>query len=406
MLQRKHVALMVWAAATSMLVVGQFYVAIPFIGALADFFTISSTRAALVVSAFGFAYAPGMIVWGTASDKWGRVNVLVAGLTAAALFTALSAVTTNFTWLLATRALQGFAASSFSPTTVSLLAEKLPPQSRALGMSVIGFAFLLSAPVVQYVAVASGAPLFTVLAVSAPLLLLSAATVRLIVGPSTKASTTSAGGESRLACLVRDRLILAAWAAATTVLFGFAAFQAALQIVPAAAGSEALAPEHIRLLGMPALLVAFLAPRVTLRHGPVTTTMVGFVVAAGAFIVAQMPFPGALIAASVVVHAGTAMAVPSLMGVVASQADTANRGLALGIYTCILFLGASAAPLAMHMLAPSRTAMFSLPASTLAAAALLLAAARRSAARRAAAHRNPYGGSPDESMPSRRTPTS
>lgn len=100
------------------------------------------------------------------------------------------------------------------------------------------------------------------------------------------------------------------------------------------------------------------------------------------------------------------MAVPSLMGVVASQADTANRGLALGIYTCILFLGASAAPLAMHMLAPSRTAMFSLPASTLAAAALLLAAARRSAARRAAAHRNPYGGSPDESMPSRRTPTS
>lgn len=381
MLQPRHAALLLWSAASSMFVIGQFYAAIPYIDAVAEHFHISGTRAALVVSSFGFAYAPGMIVWGLASDKWGRVKVLVAGMTATAVFTALAALTTHFGWLLAARALQGFAASSFSPNAVSLLAEQLPQRSRPLGMSVIGFAFLLSAPVVQYGAVASGASFSAVLFVSAPLFLLSATAVRTIVAAPPTASDVIADSNGRLTPLLQDRVIIAAWTAATTVLFGFASFQAAAQIIPTLVARDVMfTPEQIRLVGMPALLAAFIAPRVTLRCGPVTTATLGFVIAAAAFILAQVGFPRTLTAASIIICAGTAIAVPSLMGTVASRAQTANRGLALGIYTCILFIGASAAPLAMHTLAPSTTAMFSLPAAALTAAALLLAVARRNAA--------------------------
>lgn len=372
-----------------MLVVGQFYVAIPYVDAVAAKLAVSGTQAALIVSAFGFAYAPGMIVWGIASDKWGRANVISGGLAAAAALTASAATTSHFGLLLAVRALQGFFASSFSPTSVSLLAEHLPTRFRPLGMSVIGFAFLLSAPVVQYAAAASGAPLSTIFAVSAPLFLISAGAIRIIAGTAPAGGKGYAGSGSGLTPLLHDRVIVAAWCAAITVLFGYAAFQAAAQIVPALSEGPVPSSEHIRLHGMPALLVAFVAPLATLRHGSVTTSIGGLVVAAAAFAVAQLAFPRTLTLASIVVCAGTALSIPSLMGTVASRAHTSNRGLALGIYTCILFTGASIAPLAMHALAPAVWAMFSLPAASLAAAALLLWAARRSASTSKAEAHNP-----------------
>lgn len=375
-------ALLAWAAAGAVLVVGQFYVAIPYIPTVAGRFNLSPTEAAWITSAFGLAYAPGMIVWGRAADRLGRVRVLTWGLAVAGLCTGLAGAAlahpaAPFGAFLAARALQGFVASSFSPAAVALLSERLPAAARPLGAAVIGVAFLAAAPLVQYGAAAAGAPLSAAFAVSVPLFFAAAASVRAVAAGSADSGPPAAGRRGLRPVPAPDRVMLAAWGAAAAVLFSFASFHAALPIAAAVKESGlGLSAASIRLLGTPGLLTGFLAPTLTRRTGARAAAVAGLAVAASAFLLAARRTPAALGAASVVLSAGIAVAVPSLMNVVAGRADASWRALALGIYTCILFLGASAGPLAMQALAAVPRLLFLVPAAALAAAAAALAAAR------------------------------
>ena len=156
------------------IIVGQLYVTIPLVADIADQFGIEPAQAALVGSAFGFAYAAGFLVFGPLSDRYGRKPILVLGLLAVAAATVLVSVATSFGLLLLARAIQGFAASSFPPAALSLTAEALPPQHRPFGISLMSFAFLAAAPLAQFFAVQSGDGLSVMMLELAPIYVLGA----------------------------------------------------------------------------------------------------------------------------------------------------------------------------------------------------------------------------------------
>lgn len=367
----RHVALLVLLMACGFFVVGQLYVTIPMTAEIAARFGVEPAQAALVGTAFGMAYAGGFLLLGPLSDRFCRKRMILIGLTAAALATTLVGAASNFELLLAARAAQGLVASIFPPVALSLVTEELPPQHRPLGVSLMSFAFLGTAPLAQLFATQEGGELSTTMLKLAPLYLLGAVGLLFAVTAKGAASGLNDGAQnSRFVSLLRNPGIVAAWAAAVTVLFGFVSFYSGAQALGSRIGIDI---QTLRLIGLPPLLLAFAAAPVTRRYGAPTTARAGLLLAALALGIAALGSPLAFAAASGLLSAGVAFAVPGLIATVAGQATNANRGVALAIYSFALFLGASfAPPVAQTLAAIGAAPLGILPAALLLAAALAL----------------------------------
>lgn len=363
----RHIALLVLLMACAFLVVGQLYVTIPLVGEVATRFSVVPARAVLAGSAFGFAYAAGFLVFGPLSDRLGRKRVILAGLVATALATALVGLVQSFGLLLAARAVQGIAASAFPPVALSLVAEELPPQYRPLGVSLMSFAFLGAAPLAQFFAARVGG-LPTIMLELAPLYLLGAAGLLYATRARSAPMEVQVGGQmSELASLVRDPLVLAAWVAAITVLFGFVSFHGGAQALGSDLGVDL---QTLRLIGLPPLLLTFAAAPLTRRRGPSVTARTGLLLAVLGLLIATIGTPAAVASASVILSGGVALAVPGLIATVAGRTTNRNRGLALAIYSFCLFLGASfAPPVAQALAGIGILPLWLLPAAVLATAA-------------------------------------
>lgn len=338
----RHVALLALLMACGFIVVGQLYVTIPMVAGIAAAFGVDPAQAALIGTAFGVAYAAGFLLFGPLSDRYGRKRMILIGLMATAVATALVGLATSFGLLLAARAVQGLAASIFPPVALSLVAEELPPHHRPLGVSLMSFAFLGAAPLSQLFVVHTGSSLSTIMFELAPLYLLGAVGLYLAVAAKNTAPGVGSGTQgNRFASLVRDPGIIAAWTAAVTVLFGFVSFYSGTQVFGVNIGVDL---QTVRLIGLPPLLLTFAAAPMTRRYGAPVTARIGLSLAALAIGMGAIASPTAIMVASGALSAGVAFAVPGLIATVAGRATNANRGLALAIYSFALFLGASFAP--------------------------------------------------------------
>lgn len=378
----RQVALLLLLVAGGLLVVGQLYVTIPLVGDIAGRFAVEQGVAAFAGSVFGLAYAVGVLVLGPLSDRHGRRRLILFGLVATAAATLLVGMARGFELLLAARAVQGFVAAAFPPAALSLIAEEFPPRHRPLGVSLMSFSFLGAAPLAQFLAVQAGGDLSAIMLRLVPLYLVVAVGLALLTGTGNAAGARggAATGGGRLASLLRDRGILAAWGAAITVLFGFVSFHAGAQALAPALGVDL---QSLRLASLPPLVLTLAAAPLTRRYGASITARVGLVLAALALDIAVIGSPSAVLAASALLSGGIALAVPGLIATVAGRADNDNRGLALAIYTFVLFVGASLAPPVAQALAGIGIAPLWLPPATLLlAAALGLTMAGRSPAPR------------------------
>ncbi|WP_192800296.1 MFS transporter [Brucella anthropi] len=352
-------------------VVGQLYVTIPLVSDIASRFSVAPGSAALAGSAFGFAYAAGFLIFGPLSDRYGRKRVILAGLVVTALVTLLVATVQSFGLLLAARAVQGLAASTFPPAALSLVAEDLPPSHRPLGISLMSFAFLGAAPIAQFFAGEVGL-LPSIMFIITPLYLIGAAGLAFVAKADQVKASTMGGSAAKagFGSLLSHPAIPSGWLAAFTVLFGFVSFHGGAQALNAGLGLDL---QTLRLVGLPPLLLTLAAAPITRRFGPSITARIGLIVMAVALIIATIGTANAVLTASVVLSSGVALAVPGLIATIAGQASNENRGLALAIYTFTLFLGASIAPPVAQVLASYGTGpIWLLPAILLAVAVIAI----------------------------------
>ncbi len=102
--------------------------------------------------------------------------------------------------------------------------------------------------------------------------------------------------------------------------------------------------------------------------------MLGVLMVAVAFLFSIEHQIGVLIAASVLIEAGVGLAIPGMIATVIERAPPSSRGLGIGIYACILFLGASLGSPIGNLLGQSGPLSFYLiPMLLLCAAAFVLA---------------------------------
>ena len=365
------------------LVVGQLYVTIPLTAGIAARFGVSSEAAALTGTVFGVVYALGVLIFGPLSDRHGRRRVIVLGLAATALATALAGIAPSFGLLLAARAAQGLAASAFPAAALSLVAETLPDRQRPLGLALISFAFLGAAPLAQFLGAGIGAGFGTVMLGAAPLYALGALGIQWSAdGSAGRAPAGQAPAlRTRLVPLLRDPVVLAAWASALAVLFGFVAFHAGAQALNAGFDLQTL-----RLAGLPPLLLSFAAAALIRRRSAPFAARAGLLLSALAFGLALAGSAPLLILSSILLSAGVAIAAPGLIATLAERAENANRGLALAIHAFTIFLGASIAPPLAQILAHLGPApLWAVPGLLSLGAALALAAGTRAHRKRPSA---------------------
>lgn len=325
-----------------MLASGQLYIALPIADALARHFGVPEASASLVGTTFGMAYAAGFLVWGPVSDRVSRQVVLVGGVIAMSLATFCVALAPSFHMELATRVLQGVCAASIPPAGLALVSEVLSVRWRPIGVAMMSFSFIASAPIAQFYARATGLEFQTLMLIGGGTYALCAIVVIVAGRGLTQANSPSREPVSTsLASLARDPVVLTAWAISLTILFGFVAFQTALHTTLDTRGWSETALRGLTLLGM---LTSFAAGFIIRSLGAIRTAQLGFSLVALA-LVAACASSGLLIPSILVLSIGLALSLPSIISIVSQRATHASRGLAISIYSFALFLGASLAPI-------------------------------------------------------------
>ena len=128
----------------SLLVAGLLYITLPMGTVIAAGYGVDASRVLLVSTAYGLPFAIGFLVWGAASDRWGRDRVVILGLGLTAAASIGVALAGSFQMLLVARAAQGFVASAVLPGVLAIVTGRLPPRLRPMGVSLINLCFLLT----------------------------------------------------------------------------------------------------------------------------------------------------------------------------------------------------------------------------------------------------------------------
>ncbi len=324
-------------------VVGQLYLTIPLGNEIAQRFDITPDSASWAGTVFGLGYAAGVLVFGLLSDRYGRRRIILLGLLALSGTTIAVALASDFSMLLLCRALQGSAAGTFAPTALSLIAETLPARRVTLGISLMAFSFLAASPISQMLAGQSGIEMTQLMFMLASFYLVGAIGIFMTTSGAPKSSSSTRTGDATpLRTLFHDHRILAAWGAALSVLFSFVAFHSGIQFFGPGLGLDM---PLFRLAALPTMLCTLIVVPLSKRFSARRTTQCGLLLSAVSITLAMSGQAPMLIAASTLLSAGIALTLPGLIGIISGLAVDSNRGTAIAIYTFILFIGASLAPL-------------------------------------------------------------
>ncbi|RJQ78175.1 MFS transporter [Pseudonocardiaceae bacterium YIM PH 21723] len=337
--------------AVGVLLAGQMYAVIVLFGPMAIDLHASVERLTWTATAYGLAYAIGLMFSGPATDRFGPRALLAAGGIAAGISTALVGLGTDLVSECLLRAVQGLACATFSPAAFTYLAEKLAPERRSQGLAwMVNGSF--SSAILTQVAAQAWTTQFSwrgFFMVAGLLVVLGAVAMRLRL-PATPVHHAPSMGAAFLGMtrLLGNPRLLALYGTGLTLLGGFVAVYTAVSLAgPESVIHDPQALLTLRASALPAMLVAPLAARWLVRI-PVRYRGAGFV-ALSAVAILGASFAGeqvVLLGVFLFVFvAGLGVAAPALLEIVGGMAPE-SRGAAIALYASVLYVGASLGPIA------------------------------------------------------------
>ncbi|MFD1885440.1 MFS transporter [Paenibacillus wenxiniae] len=366
-----------WLLAWSgLIVMCSLYVTIPLNTLFASQFNVSASIAALSSSIFSICFACGCLLYGAIADKYGRKRVILLGMLGLALFTLAASLVHPFPMFIVLRALQGLTAATFSPVILAYIVSVFPAQHRVTAIGFVSTGFLLAGIVGQVVAGYIGTHddwhdlflMFGCLYSITALLLW-----RFLPG--------DAAGQPELNVYVYMKQIkhvilqkglLLSYVVALVLLTSFIVMYAILnhQLQSVTYGLNEQSILWIRIAGIAGMICAPLAGIISQKRSSCFTLLLGLTTSMLSLIMmaVSVALP-LLVLFSVCAVAGIAISVPALVSIV-GQLGLQQRGIAVSLYTFVLFVGTAFAPfLSMHfislqsgMLAFGSNALLLLPA--------------------------------------------
>lgn len=345
----------------ALFVVGQLYAVLPMIDTLTAEFGVSAENATWLSTAFGLAYAIGMLVAGPLSDALGRRRVAVAGLVAGAVGALLIPLAPSFTALIIARVVQGATAAFFPPVALAYLTERIAPRHRSAALTTVISSFLTASIVAPLAAetlsaVAGWRTWFVVSAVVLAALALLTRRVMLPEEGTHREAPTRVIGRALVGLpklLGRKRLV-ALYVTTTTLMFTFVGIPTLVQLAGPGTAGHPDVMQVVRLATLPACLIVPLAAHALARI-PAARRLVGatLLTALATAVTGIVGGPVGLAVSLGVVTLGVATAAPALVETIGVVSPARQRGGATAVYGSTLFVGASlAAPAAALTDAP------------------------------------------------------
>ncbi|WP_438497652.1 MFS transporter [Paenibacillus sp. IHBB 3054] len=336
---------------TGLVVMSSLYVTIPLITLFAQLFEISTTNAAAAGSTFSIGFAIGCLIYGALSDKYGRKTVIFAGLLFLTLISLILGTVHSFAWILGLRGLQGAAAATFSPVALAYAVEMYPAEKRVTTIGFISTGFLIAGIVGQVVSSILSEhygwnAVFYILAV------VYAVTAILVFFFLPKGGIQQAHANiwepiKQIGKVFVQKQLVLCYLVAFVLLMSFVSMYTVLGNYLSTAPYELSKQEilSVRIIGILGMLVSPFAGRISKHVGVGITLRGGLLLAiiglASMGMISNLPL---LIVMSILFVGGIALAVPSLVSLV-GQVGGKMRGIAVSVYTFILFTGTSFGPI-------------------------------------------------------------
>ncbi|MCS7464893.1 MFS transporter [Paenibacillus doosanensis] len=335
---------------TGLAVMSSLYVTIPLIPLFAEKYDLMPSQATAAGSVFSLGFAAGCLAYGALSDRYGRKRVIVLGLLALALISLLLGTVDRFGWIVALRGLQGAAAAAFSPVALAYAVEMFPESRRVTTIGFISTGFLVAGIVGQ---VLSGmiSPHYGASAIFYVLAAVYALTFVLVLrllpnGDIIRPQASILEPLKQIGPVIRQKNLLLAYSVAFVLLMSFVSMYTVLGSYLSGSdfGLDAGHILAIRSLGIIGMMVSPFAGRLAKQFRVRSVLFGGLLISViGLLVMGWLHQVWLIAGTSVLFAAGIALAVPSLVALV-GRLGGAARGIAVSVYTFILFAGTSVGP--------------------------------------------------------------
>ncbi|MEK5487954.1 MULTISPECIES: MFS transporter [Lysinibacillus] len=335
---------------TGMVVMSSLYLTIPLISLFSDYFHISLSKAGFTSSVFSLGFALGCFFYGAISEKYGRKNIIVFGLFSLSMITLLLGLVNDFSVILLLRGLQGLAAATFSPVALAYTLEVFPNDRKVGAVGFISTGFLVAGIVGQvfsgYVSEHSHwHVIFYVLAV------VYAMTALLVVWILPKGIVHNETKNiwaplKRIGIIFTNRNLIFSYIIAFVLLMSFVSMYIILgaYLTSNSFGMESQNLIYIRAFGIVGMVMSPFAGKLAKRFNELSVLKMALSFSIIALIMMSfLSTIAGLTIVSILFVSGIALAVPSLVTIV-SQLGWNMGGIAISMYTVILFAGTSVAP--------------------------------------------------------------
>lgn len=335
---------------SALVVVANTYTMIPINKDLSEAFHVPEIKAAWASSIFSITYAAGFLVFGPLSERYGKKQVLVAGLSILAACTFIGGLAHSFGLLLSFRAVQGFFTAAFGPVALAYVFDIYPPEKRATTIAMITTGFLTSGIVGQ---VASSwitrslgwSYVFFVFAITYLLSFLLVWRILPLTPVQTPDTSLLTILKQTMGLLRRPDLVTC-FVITFTLLLSFTGMYASLgQYLVSQFGIRTEQMLGIRSIGILGTLLSPLAGKLIARFG-LKKVLTGalFIACGGLLLEWSMPTLALVTAASVIFVAGISLVNPTMINTVGILGGRASGG-AVVMYSFILYVGASVGPM-------------------------------------------------------------
>lgn len=327
------------------------YLTIPLTKSISNVFHISGSQAGLLSSLFSLGFAIGCLIYGVLSEKFGRKRVIMTGIVCLTAITLLIGLTYSFHVILLLRFLQGAAAATFSPAALAFAGEFFEGSTKTTAIGLISTGFLMAGILGQILATSinnyfSFQMVFIVMAIL--LLLVSIGLFFILPNhQGNKPNLSVIKSFSHIGKIFKQVSLVFCYLIAFFLLMSFVIMYQLLMHKLSTPPFNLIDSELllIRLFGLIGMLFSPLAGTIAKRltvkklltYALGITTISSLLLAISNSVTSMIIF-------SVLFVLGIALAVPSLISLV-NLLGAFERGLAVSIYTFVLFLGTSVAPL-------------------------------------------------------------
>ncbi len=332
---------------SAVLVASSIYVLIPIYSPIGLFFGTSAKEIVVASSSFTFFYGIGLLTFGPLSDRFGRKKWMVGGQFLAAALTLLIAYSTSVDMLIVNRALQGFALGSFAPVAFSFSFELFKPKMRTIVLVLINSGFLASGIIGQMLSsfftnLYSWHASFLFFSIC---YLIIALLSLFIYPPSSETYIQKDTAILRTYIgFLKDRRLIVCYVITFTLLFSFVAFYEIL----AGIRSDILL---LRATGLMGLILSFFTGPIMDRLKETKTLYLGIgLLLAGLIPLVILPISNwIIILCSILTVGSISLLIPTVITWIGNIAGV-HRAKAISLYSFILLVGASFAPIVVAQL--------------------------------------------------------